>query len=147
MSKAPGNNILYPEKPQDIWKHAAPARFNTPAHEAAHIPRSLMWTSSRVLSTNAGSAIYLPRPGMILAVRANVQTAPTGTLTWTVLKNGTSIFATSPTIGSGLKFAAVTSWIDNGVLYDDDFLQVQITTVNSAVGPMVVIFDWIPVTD
>ena len=138
--KAPLRHPLYGSIPQVEWvkQNTRDPYFNLPAHGLAHDPKTVLWTSKKTLTTVSGVKLPPLRPGIIVNVRASVQTAPTGTLTWDILKNGTSIFASKPTILTGETISEETPWIDNGEIVKDDTLQVQITTVNGAGGPMVV---------
>lgn len=112
--------------------------FDVVSHSLAHEPKVFLWTSKKTLTTVSGVKLPPLRPGLIVNARASVQTAPSGNLTWDILKNGVSIFQTKPTILSGETVSEETPWIDNGEIVKDDTLQVQITTVNGAGGPMVV---------
>lgn len=143
--KNPRNNLLFPDKISDfVRKERAKADFNFGTHEQLHAPKLITYTSITPLGTTAGSRIYPYRGGQIIRARANVQTGPTSSLVWKILKNGTSVHASSPTIGAGLRFASVTEFIENGYFVPDDYFQVQITTVDSAVGPLVVVIEYVP---
>lgn len=124
--------------------HTASA-LNFSAHRRHHTPRALIHTSKTTLVTTAQSAFKLPFSAKLIRISTNVQTAPSGDLTYDVLADGNTIFHTSakPTIPSGqvnggpslpdrISFPAGTSFY------------VQITTINSAVGPMVTVFEFEP---
>lgn len=143
--KNPHNNLLFPDRIQDyVRKGRAKADFNFGTHEQLHAPKVMTYTSKATLVTTVGSRMYPYRGGQIIRARANVQTGPTSSFVWKILKNGTSVHSSSPTIGAGLKFAAVTEFIENGYFVPDDYFQVQITTIDAAVGPLVVLIEYLP---
>lgn len=143
--KNPARNVLFPDKVQDYFRHErGKADFNFATHEQLHPPKVVTYTSLTTLDTTAGSRIYPYRGGQLIRARANVQTAPSSTLTWTILKNGVSVFATAPTIASGSLYASVTEFVDNGYFSPDEYFQVQLTATGSAGGPLVMIAEFIP---
>jgi hypothetical protein len=138
--KNPTHNILFPDEASDYFRHErAKSDFDYGVHEQLHVPKQKIYTSKATLDTVAGAKMHLPHGGQLVYVLANVQTGPvTNPLVWTLLKNGTSAFATSPTIAAGALYSNVTEFVDNGYFVPYDYFQVQVTTVSSAVGPMVV---------
>jgi hypothetical protein len=126
----------------DEWRgRKKAADFNRLAHEQAHAPRLLIYTSKATIPTTAGSRWYPIRAGKLLRAMANVQVAPTSTLTWKLLKNGTDVFTTDPTIsnesGAYPIFDDPTEWIDNPIFVVGDYFQFQVSTVGGATGPFV----------
>lgn len=137
--KNPRNNVLFPDEASDYFRHSrAKSDFDYGVHEQLHVPKQKVYTSLKTLDTVAGAKMRLPHGGQLVYALANVQTGPvTNPLVWTLLKNGVSVFATSPTIAAGVDYSNVTEFIDNGYFVQYDYFQFQITTVSSAVGPAV----------
>jgi len=137
---------------KDTWeawrKRRNQADFNVLAHDILHTPRTLVWTSPTTLVTAAGSRLYPKRGGTLISATANVQAAPTSALTWTVLKNGTAIFGTAPTIsnesGAYPVFDDETEWIDNPIFVRGDYFQFQVSVIGGATGPFVGVLEYMP---
>ena len=137
---------------RETWEKSKERRktsdFNLLAHSTAHQPRLLIYTSAATIPTTAGARLYPIRAGRLIRVVANVQTAPTSTMTWNLLKNGTSIFATAPTIsnesGSFPVVDDITEWLDNPIFVVGDYFQFIVSTVGAAGGPFVGVIEWMP---
>lgn len=134
--------------PPDIREYFAKERpkgdFNYGVHEQLHKPAVVTWTSKETLAAETGARIYPYRGGQLIRARANIQVAAAGTVTWRILKNGTTIHAASPTIAAGNLYANVTEFLENGVFVPDDYFQVELVDVSDATGPLVVIAEYIP---
>src|SRR5207244_1433012 len=107
----------------------------------------LIYTSTKTLTTNAGTPLYPVLPGRLIAVKLNVAGSPTSsTLTCDVLLNGTSMFSsldTKPTIPAGQAYGykqivSAQHWTPD----NNDYLQVQLTAVGGATGPLVAILEY-----
>lgn len=112
------------------------------AHRRRHTYSSLLYSSKATLSTNAGSPFFPLQAGRLVGVRLQVNGAPTGDLTCDVLFDGVTIYHTStkPTVPSGQLFGFMSHHQDRISFQPDTKIQVQITTVNGAAGPMHVEF-------
>src|SRR5205823_14894265 len=58
---------------------------NRRAHKQQHRPHELIYTSTKTITTSAGTPLYPVLPGRLVAVRVSVATAPTSALTCDVL--------------------------------------------------------------
>ena len=147
--KNPARNPLYPHGVLEyIRQDRQVPDFDFRQHEQVHAPKVLVYTSTATITTTAGSRLYPIRPGRLIRAQVNVQTAPTSTMTWTLLKNGTSVFTTNPTLSneSG-SFPVVddpVEYIDNADFLVSDYFQFQVTTVGGAGGPLVGVLEYIP---
>ena len=122
-------------------------RINRRAHRRSHAPSSIIYTSTATLSTTAGSPFYPLRAGRLTGIRANVAGAPSSSdLTFDVLFDGNSIFHTSnkPTVPQSVLFGYRSFQYDRLSWQPDTKVQVQITTIGGATGPLVVEFEYEP---
>jgi hypothetical protein len=111
------------------------------AHRRRHTYASLVYSSKATLDTNAGTPFYPMQAGRLVGVRLQCATAPSGAdLTCDILFDGSSIYHTSskPTIPDGALFGYVSHHQDRISFQADTKIQVQITTISSAGGPLVV---------
>ncbi len=117
--------------------------INKTAHGNLHRTKKLIYTSAATLVTTAGTPIYPPFSGRLIWVQLGVTTAPSiGNLTCDVLLNGVSVFATLPTIPQSQAWGYRTA-VDSIPHFSADnqnYLQVQITTINAAAGPLTCVF-------
>lgn len=105
----------------------------------AERPRWLVYTTEDTLVTTAGLRFYLPRRIKIISARISVDGAPSGgALIGDILKNGNSIYPTSPTprCADGEKYGKLRK-PDRRNAKKDDYLQCQLTTLNGATGPAI----------
>jgi hypothetical protein len=135
--------------PRDIRPFLTAPRTITPevmlvnqvSHDALHPPTPLIYSSKGTLNTDVGSPIYLPLAGQLVAVRLNVKTAPSSTLTCDILLNGSSVFSGSskPTIAASSRFGylALSDKVHFAV---DSYLEAQLTATGSAGGPLTVTY-------
>lgn len=135
------HNMVGVLKNASDWAYA----INQPALRRQLVPRHLIYTSAATLTTDAGTPFYPMRGGRVTAVRLGVAGAPSGSaLVCDVLLDGDSMFPTSskPEIAAGSLFGykAVT---DKTSFSPDSKLQVDITTISSATGPMVVEIEYV----
>lgn len=129
--------------------------------DGSYVPMFAVVTAERVLvacsdETTALSAatgvrtFRLPGPGNITAVRAGVNTAPTGaTLQVDINKNGSSILSTKLTIDASEKTsttAATAAVISTAAFSDDDEFSIDIDQVGSTVAGagLKVLIVWVP---
>ncbi len=122
---------------------------NRVMHRYTHKPKKLLFTSASTLDTTIQPAFYPTWNARVSFVALSVVTAPTTTLTCDVLLNGASMFSgktdgaaeSLPTIPAGQNWGykyppTVSRWsADN-----QDFIQVQVTAVGGAGGPLTAIF-------
>jgi len=119
--------------------------INKTAHRYHHSYLTLVYTTTKTLNTTAGSPLNPPFAGRMASVRANCSTAPTTGLVYDILADGVSMFHTStkPTIPTGLLIGnAFTP--DRRSFQVDTKLQIQVTTVGGAGGPLEVTLEFEP---
>jgi hypothetical protein len=113
---------------------------NVSVHSYLHRDKKLHYTSKATLDTNAGGPLYPPYSGALKWVSASVDGAPTtGNLTYDVLLNGNSVFETAakPTIPQGQKWGYTAVPLAPHFSRDNrDYIQVQVTAINGATGPI-----------
>ena len=144
--KNPANNILYPEGVGDYLKSVRlQPSVNIQAHSQLHTPGRILWTGPATISTTAGSRLYPDEGGRIISALMSVDGAPSSTLTWALLKNGTSVFNTNPTILSGSNYSSFTNWVENNEFIFGDYFQFQVTTTGGATGPAHGLIRYVPV--
>lgn len=85
------------------------------------------WTSKRRMPVGMGRRIYADRGGRLTGVVAFGTVPPLSTVTFDVLKNGTSIFpsATKPTLDAGA-FVGTERQPDTQVFSKDDYFQIEV---------------------
>lgn len=134
------SRILQIDLTQPLRKGFTPPEFNRDAHELAHPPQRLVYTSKSSLDLVAGVPFYPPSGGRIANVKLCVAGAPTSTLTCDVLADGVSIFPLSPkpTILTGALFGK-KAIPDISNIREDTKLQCQLTATGAGTGPLVVI--------
>lgn len=145
----PAKNRLFPKGIKDwLTVQRNMPDFNFKQHEQIHAPKVLIYNSKKTLTTTVGSRLYPIRGGELVRVRINVQTAPSSTLTWTLLKNGVSVFTTNPTLsnesGSFPVVDDVVEYIPNNVIVDGDYFQFQVTATGGAGGPLIGVIEYLP---
>lgn len=111
-------------------------------HEQLHSPSIFVYTSKATLDTNAGTGFRLPRGGEITRISGRVSGAPSGDMSIDVLMNAVSVFG-----GGYLKIPSGTKVtkekiVNRAEFNEDTVFTVQINTINSATGPLVVVFEY-----
>lgn len=127
-----------------------PARVNAPHLEDDPTPRVLTWTSKGTLAAGASVARKIPvgRGGQVGRITANVDTGnePSGgALEIDVLFDGSSAFSSGYlTIRDG-ESVSDPKTADAHIYFTEGMLMtIEIVTVSSAVGPLVVQVEYLP---
>ena len=120
------------------------APLNQLGHDQVHAPMIFIYNTSSTLDTTAGPGLRLPRGGEITRISGRVAGAPSGDMSIDVLANAVSIFG-----GGYLKIPSGTKItkekiVDRPMFSEDTVFTVQINTINSATGPLVLTFEFLP---
>jgi len=114
------------------------------AHDLVHGPVIITYQTANTLDTTAGPGLRLPRGGEITRVAGRVAGAPSGDMSIDVLAGGASIFGgTYLKIPSGEKITK-EKIVTRPEFNEDTVFTVQINTINSATGPLIVTFEYLP---
>lgn len=117
---------------------------NAQRHDQLHGPMIFIYNTSSTLDTTAGPGLRLPRGGELTRISGRVTGAPTGDMSIDVLAGGTTIFGgTYLKIPSGEKITK-EKIVDRPMFSEDTVFTVQINTINSATGPLVLTFEFLP---
>lgn len=103
-------------------------------------PATVLFSTSMALVNGVFALPWFPPfPGTIIAVRINVATAPTSTLTVDVLKNGTSIYtsATKPQVAASALVDTAFRVPDVRAFTTSDKLEIEVEVNGAAVGLVV----------
>lgn len=111
-------------------------------YEALQLPVTVLYSTPAALVPGIlDPRWYPPFVGSILEVRINVDTAPTGTVTVDILKNGTSLFPISakPTVATGAFVDTVFRVPDTRAFshLSNDYLEIEVEDAGSATGLVV----------
>lgn len=117
--------------------------INQTAHDQLHQPRIIVFQTSATLDTTAGPGLRFPTGGEITRISGRVATAPSGDMSIDVLANAVTVFG-----GGYLKIPSGTritkeKIVERPMFSEDTVWTVQINTINSAVGPLVLTFEYI----
>jgi hypothetical protein len=118
--------------------------MNSGAHDRLHAPMIFIYNTSSTLDTTAGPGLRLPRGGELTRIAGRVTGAPTGDMSIDVLAGGTTIFGGGYLkIPSGEKITK-EKIVERPMFSEDTVFTVQINTINSATGPLVLTFEFLP---
>lgn len=115
------------------WRDAGQT-VNKRAHAKLHQARVMVYSSTKTLSTAAGTNMTAPFAGGITAVRISVATAPSSTMSANLLINGVAAATATLASGSTTGYRAFPSILH---FAQDDTIAWQITATGSAGGPMI----------
>ena len=127
-------------------RQAVSAMFDVRAHERTHGPTTLVYQTATTLDTNAGPKLRLPRGGQITKVSCKLQGAPVTNPFKVDLKvDNTTVFES----GTYLQVQAGETVsrgkiVERPYFSDESTFVVQINTISSATGPMVMTIEYLP---
>ena len=127
-------------------KQAQDDIFNQRAHDHVHGPTTLIYQTESTLTTDVGPALRLPRGGQVTAVSCKLAGAPSGSaFQVNLLIDGITVFPT----GEYLEVATgetVSKFkiIQRPFFNEDSVFTVDIQTISSATGPMVMTIEYLP---
>jgi len=118
---------------------------NRPAHRRLHAPATIIYQTATTLDTNTGPGLRMPRAGRITRISGRVAGAPSSTMKINVLIDDFGVFqsGTFLQIQSGSKISEFKV-IERPVFTRDSVITVDIDTIASATGPLVLTIEYVP---
>jgi hypothetical protein len=120
--------------------------FNRRAHDQMHGPTTLIYQTATALTTDVGPPLRLPRGGVVTRISCKLAGAPSGSaFQVNVLIDGITVFPS----GEYLEVAVgdtVSKFkiVERPNFNEDSVFTVDIQTISSATGPMVMTIEYLP---
>ena len=127
-------------------KNLSRVGVNQQAHDNLHGPVTLIYQTANTLDTSTGPGLRLPRGGQITRIAGRVAGAPSGgNLKVGIFIDGVSVFDSGEFLvfQSGEKVARFKI-VRRPYFNEDSVFTVDIDTINSATGPMILTIEYLP---